>query len=58
MDCTYQDGGGDYGDDIEEVFECPQCGYSIRHVVGSPAYHDGYSYIFFDDDDLGEGEFE
>ena len=49
MDTAYEDGVGDYGDDIEEVLTCPECGYKLRRILGSSTYRDGYSYVTFEE---------
>jgi len=48
MDATYDDGGGDFGDEIEEQFNCETCGYWIAHTVGSSSYYDENGHIYFD----------
>jgi hypothetical protein len=50
MDITYDDGAGDYGDEVEEILTCEECGYELRHAVGSPVYHDGDSYVTFNEE--------
>lgn len=35
MDYALEDGAGDYGDGVDEVYTCTMCGYEARRTAGS-----------------------